>query len=507
MHAIERMGEVDEAALLADRRDRVRRTTCRAGSPPRRKSPITSPWSSVFTSSPGMTIRSRPRASSTASSAPPNTLWSVTAMPPSPIASAWSTSSSRRDRAVVRPVGVHVEVDRDPVAVGERVDVARRTPSTALARQSRVDRRRARPRPRRSSVSRRGSLRPAPRASAARCPRASRATSAATSSLVVAAHDRGAARGGLEREAVLAARRGNEDRGRSRERRLVAAASVRRGRGHGRAPIAGSSGGSRAASCAGACASQPGAPPRSRSSARVVARPGDSSSMAISVPLRRRGEHARGRRRAERWRSRPRSGRSPPPRSPREVARSASTRARRRSRRERRAGYAEPVDREERRRRERVRRVEREVREAREARLEPVHDVEAALGQREAEVRSHADRHAHVRPSRERDRRADRDDLRVVAALECSAAGQQVARARRRREDRHRRGRARRSAFAAPSTCAFTSCGCDHANGVTKQMRRLTLRKLQRVPRLAEQAVLGDAQRDARLVADLAAAA
>ena len=30
-----------------------------------------------------------------------------------------------RDRAVVRPVRVHVEVDRDPVAVGERVVGAR----------------------------------------------------------------------------------------------------------------------------------------------------------------------------------------------------------------------------------------------------------------------------------------------------------------------------------------------------------------------------------------------
>ena len=24
---------------------------------------------------------------------------------------------------------------------------------------------------------------------------------------------------------------------------------------------------------------------------------------------------------------------------------------------------------------------------------------------------------------------------------------------------------------AAPATCSFTSCGCDHANGVTRQMR------------------------------------
>ena len=60
----------------------------------RRKSPITSPWSAVFTSSPGITISRRPRARSTASSAPPKTLWSVTAIAPSPCASAWSSSSS-----------------------------------------------------------------------------------------------------------------------------------------------------------------------------------------------------------------------------------------------------------------------------------------------------------------------------------------------------------------------------------------------------------------------------
>ena len=41
------------------------------------------------------------------------------------------------------------------------------------------------------------------------------------------------------------------------------------------------------------------------------------------------------------------------------------------------------------------------------------------------------------------------------------------------------RGRGARSAAAVPSTCAFTSCGCDHANGVTKQMRRPTRCKLQ----------------------------
>src|SRR5439155_1702536 len=60
----------------------------------RRKSPITSPCSAVFTSSPGMTTSFRPRARSTASSAPPKTLWSVTAIAPRPWASAWSSSSS-----------------------------------------------------------------------------------------------------------------------------------------------------------------------------------------------------------------------------------------------------------------------------------------------------------------------------------------------------------------------------------------------------------------------------
>ncbi len=35
-----------------------------------------------------------------------------------------------------------------------------------------------------------------------------------------------------------------------------------------------------------------------------------------------------------------------------------------------------------------------------------------------------------------------------------------------------------RRASAAPATCAFTSCGCDHAKGVTKQIRRLTRCKL-----------------------------
>jgi CDGSH iron-sulfur domain-containing protein 3 len=34
----------------------------------------------------------------------------------------------------------------------------------------------------------------------------------------------------------------------------------------------------------------------------------------------------------------------------------------------------------------------------------------------------------------------------------------------------------RRRASAAPATWSLTSCGCDHANGVTRQMRRPTVR-------------------------------
>src|SRR5438105_928380 len=63
-----------------------------------RKRPITSPWPAVLTSSPGTTTRSRPRASSRASSAPPRALWSVTAIAPSPSSSACSRSSPTSTR-------------------------------------------------------------------------------------------------------------------------------------------------------------------------------------------------------------------------------------------------------------------------------------------------------------------------------------------------------------------------------------------------------------------------
>ena len=112
-------------------------------------------------------------------------------------------------------------------------------------------------------------------------------------------------------------------------------------------------------------------------------------------------------------------------------------------------GVAEAIDGEEGGCGQGVRRGERKVGEARQARLEAVHDVEPAVGEGESEVRPHGHRDAHVRSARQRDRGADRDDLRVGAALERSSTCEQVACARRRREHRHlvtelpeRRGRA-----------------------------------------------------------------
>ena len=91
--AIERVREEDEPALLADRGQRVLEAhAARDLLPQEEPDHLALPF--VLTSSPGMTMRSRPRASSTASSAPPKTLWSVTAIAPSPISSAASSSAS-----------------------------------------------------------------------------------------------------------------------------------------------------------------------------------------------------------------------------------------------------------------------------------------------------------------------------------------------------------------------------------------------------------------------------
>ena len=118
----------------------------------------------------------------------------------------------RGNRAVVRPVGVHVEVDGDPVAVGKRIDVGP-GPSTAFARESGVDlvelvRDRF-------EALRLGAAPRSLRLERALLGVASESRDAGDRVLVVAGHDCCAARGGFERQAVLTTWRRNEDRGRS----------------------------------------------------------------------------------------------------------------------------------------------------------------------------------------------------------------------------------------------------------------------------------------------------
>ena len=130
---------------------------------------------------------------------------------------------------------------------------------------------------------------------------------------------------------------------------------------------------------------------------------------------------------------------------------------------------AEPVGREEARDPERLGVAQGEVGDAREAGLEAVDDVEAALLQRQPEVRANADGDAEARAARHRHRRSDRDRLRVVAAGERTPPGGEIGRPARRSD--HGDGvPSARSSFAIPATCWLTSCGSDHANGVTKQI-------------------------------------
>ena len=101
---------------------------------------------------------------------------------------------------------------------------------------------------------------------------------------------------------------------------------------------------------------------------------------------------------------------------------------------------AEALGREERRGRQSIGgRGEREVREARKAGLDAVDDVVASPLQREREIRPDADGDSEVRSARDRDRRADRDHVwRLRAsALERPAPGEQVTRSRRGSQHRH----------------------------------------------------------------------
>ena len=95
----------------------------------------------------------------------------------------------------------------------------------------------------------------------------------------------------------------------------------------------------------------------------------------------------------------------------------------------------EALRREERRDRERLRVAKGEVREARQPRLDPVDDVVPPFAEREVEVETSADRHAHLRAARDRHRRPDGDQLGVGAALQDLPPGRELAGAIRRGEN------------------------------------------------------------------------
>jgi hypothetical protein len=67
-----------------------------------------------------------------------------------------------------------------------------------------------------------------------------------------------------------------------------------------------------------------------------------------------------------------------------------------------------------------------------------VDDVEAAGAEREREVRAHAHRYAHAAAAGDRQRRSERDHVRLRAVEEDAATGREIACAVRRREHRDR---------------------------------------------------------------------
>ena len=125
------------------------------------KRPITSPWSAVLTSSPTITLMPYSAALARASSAPEISLWSVTAIAPEAALARGGEQHLDRRRAVVRVVGVHVQVDVDQLALGAaaRAPRAARSGSWRRAASSRVDRLDARRRRAPTTSSRRAARR------------------------------------------------------------------------------------------------------------------------------------------------------------------------------------------------------------------------------------------------------------------------------------------------------------------------------------------------------------
>ncbi len=366
----------------------------------------------------------------------------------------------------MRPVRVHVQVDGDPVAVGERVVLVggrRRGACAPVASR----RRRARARRARSSAARRGRVPACARRSRRRSSPASSRTSAATASAPSPSTATGAAphAAASSAEALLAVRSRDEDR------RLAESAAARwSGRRTARTcdsladRRAGSSAGSRAASCAAACSSQSGS---SRSAPQDCARDGAPARLELDrdhAALLRRSERVRGvdAERDERVVALEALGRGLGGRrggGEERVHAGPQAVASRPSRRDTKAAPAE----------KNVAAVSAcaDV-SARYERLgspgsNAVHDVVAAPCEREPQVRAHADGNAEGRAAGDRDRRPDRDHLGVApAALQRASPGEEVARPRRGGEHRHlvaepakRDGGARRRA-RSPRAAATT---------------------------------------------------
>ena len=381
------------------------------------------------------------------------------------------------DRAVVRPGRVHVEVADDPVAVSSG---ARSAPARPRRRRGGRRRgRRARRRARRSSAAR----------AAARLRRRPRARGLLVlgepgdrgrGQLGLLAHarrrgDRARRRPAPRAGRAGARRRGDEDRGLVQQR---ARGRGRRGpcaRARGRAARAGRRAGRRAASCAGATSSQPGSSRARAASARASGRSVGRHSSTIELPLLRRAEElgvdpGRDEVGSRRGSARPR----PPP--PPATSRAARRRGRAAARAARAAGVCEPLGREERRhRRARSRRGARGTRGSA-GRARSRGRRRSRPREREREVRADADGDAHAAAPRDRQRRAERDHSGVGAVAERPPARERGRRRGSTARGRHGVAAPRAAPAATPATCSFTSCGCDQANGVTRQTRRAIVR-------------------------------
>ena len=91
---VEGVGEIDDAALLADGGDRLAHGQAARDLLAEEEADHLALAVGLHLLAGDDRAASRPRASSTASSAPEKTLWSVTAIAPSPIRSAWSRRSA-----------------------------------------------------------------------------------------------------------------------------------------------------------------------------------------------------------------------------------------------------------------------------------------------------------------------------------------------------------------------------------------------------------------------------